>query len=127
MRQLAEQFSRLVGLTYVLLGAWVLLVNVVEVLSVNGVEVRYSGWILVWILSAGFLGALGGVLFLLSFDGPARLQNRRVRFVGWLGILFLALLPWSFQFVMLPLALLLLPALNLRPLVTGSTSPKTES
>lgn len=128
MRQLAEQFSRLVGLAFVLLGVWVLLVNVVEVLSVNGVEDRYAGWILVWILSAGFLGALGGVLFLLSFDGPARFRNRRVRFVGWLGILFLALLPWSFQFVMLPLALLLLPALNLRRLlVTGSTSPKTES
>lgn len=28
-----------------------------------------------------------------------------MRFVGWLGIFFLALLPWSFQFVMLPLAL----------------------
>ncbi len=119
MRRLAQSFYRLVGLAFALLGAWVLFINVLEV--------SYSGWILVWILSAGFLGALGGVLFLLSFEGPARLRNRQVRLVGWLGILFLALLPWSFQFVMLPLALLLLPALNLRPHVTGSTSPKAWS
>ena len=103
MRQLARAFYRLVGLAVALLGAWVLFINLADI--------SYSGWVLVWILSAGLFGALGGVLFLLSFDGPPRARTRQVRLLGWLGMLFLALLPWSFQFVMLPLVLLTLPAL----------------
>jgi multisubunit Na+/H+ antiporter MnhB subunit len=103
MRQLTQAFYRLVGLAVTLLGAWVLFINLVDI--------SYSGWILVWILSAGLLGAIGGVLFLLSFDGPPTARTRQVRLLGWLCMLFLALLPWSFQFVMLPLVLLTLPAL----------------
>lgn len=103
MRRLGRAFYRLIGLAVTLLGAWVLFINLVDV--------SYSGWVLVWILSAGLLGAIGGVLFLLSFDGPPRARTRQVRLLGWLGMLFLALLPWSFQFVMLPLVLLTLPAL----------------
>jgi len=117
MRRLAQTFYRLMGLASTMLGMWVLLVNLVDV--------GYSGWILAWILSAGFLGAVGGVLFLLSFDGPARLRNRRVRLVGWAGMLFLAFLPWSFQFVMLPLVFLVLPALNVQ--MPGSGSLETQS
>jgi len=108
MRQLARAFYRLVGLAVTLLGAWVLFINLADI--------SYSGWVLVWILSAGLVGAVGGVLFLLSFDGPPRARTRWVRLLGWLGMLFLALLPWSFQFVMLPLVLLALPAL-----VTGTS------
>jgi hypothetical protein len=117
MRRLAPAFYRLIGLAVTLLGAWVLFINLVEV--------SYSGWVLAWILSAGFSGAVGGVLFLLSFDGPARARRRQVRLLGWLGMLFLALLPWSFQFVMLPLVLLTMPALNALRL-TVSTSPTPE-
>jgi hypothetical protein len=117
MRRLVQSFYRLVGLAFALLGGWVLFINLVEV--------NYSGWILAWVLSAGFFGALGGVTFLLSFDGPEKLKNRRTRLLGWLGILFLALLPWSFQFVMLPLALLLIPALNMRPAAIRTASTRT--
>jgi hypothetical protein len=117
MRRLAQAFYRLVGLAVTLFGAWVLLINLVDV--------SYSGWILAWILSAGLLGAVGGVIFLLSFDGPARLRTRQVRLLGWLGMAFSALMPWSFQFVMLPLVLLTLPALS-SPRLSGSTAPNTQ-
>ena len=117
MRRLARAFYRLVGLAVTLFGAWVLLINLVDV--------SYSGWILAWILSAGLLGAVGGVIFLLSFDGPARLRTRQVRLLGWLGMVFSALMPWSFQFVMLPLVLLTLPALS-SPRLSGSTAPNTQ-
>jgi hypothetical protein len=115
MRRLIQSFYRLVGLAFALLGGWVLFINLVEA--------GYSGWVRVWVLSAGLFGALGGVTFLLSFDGPEKLKNRRTRLLGWLGILYLALLPWSFQFVMLPLAMLLIPALNMRPGIIGTASP----
>ena len=119
MRRLAQAFYRLVGLAVTLFGAWVLLINLVDV--------SYSGWILAWILSAGLLGAVGGAIFILSFDGPARLRTRQVRLLGWLGMVFSALMPWSFQFVMLPLVLLTLPALSSprlsgQPLQTLSSS-----
>jgi hypothetical protein len=117
MRRLAPTFCRLIGLASTMLGMWVLLIN--------SVELSYSGWILAWILSAGFLGGIGGILFLLSFDGPARLRKLRVRLLGWAGMLFLAFLPWSFQFVLLPLVLLVLPALNVQ--LPGSRSPETQS
>ena len=42
-------------------------------------------------------------------------------------MLFLGFLPWSFQFVMLPLVLLVLPALGTRPQLTGAASPKIQS
>jgi multisubunit Na+/H+ antiporter MnhB subunit len=119
MRKLAQTFYRLIGLAFTMLGMWVLFVNLVED--------RDPGWILVWILSAGFIGALGGILFLLSFDGPERFRSRQVRFLGWLGMLFLGVLPWSFQFVMLPLVLLVLPAMGMRPQLRGQASPKIQS
>jgi hypothetical protein len=119
MRRLAQSFYRLVGLMFALLGAWVLYVNLPEI--------NYSGWILVWILSAGLFGLVGGALFLLSFDGPVRLRASRVRLLGWLGIMVLALLPWTFQFVMLPLALLLIPALKVDPSTSDSATPQIEA
>jgi len=101
-RHLAQPFYRLVGLAFTLLG--------IRILTVNLAELSYSGWILVWILSAGFLGVVGGLPFLLSFDGPARFRTPRLRLVGWLGMLLLALLPWSFQYVMVLLIALAYPA-----------------
>ncbi|MBW3666379.1 MAG: hypothetical protein KY394_02165 [Actinobacteria bacterium] len=36
-----------------------------------------------------------GLAYLLSFDGPARFRERRVRVVGWAGMLISVLLPSS--------------------------------
>lgn len=106
MSGLGRTLARLVGLTYTILGLWVFIINVIQF--------SYSGWTLVWILVSGVLGAVGGVFYLLSFDGPDRIRTRRTRFSGWVGMLVLALLPWSYSFVVLPMLLLTIPTLVVR-------------
>jgi len=90
-----------------MLGVWVLAINLIED--------SYSGVIRVWILASGGLGAAGGLLYLLSFDGPDRFRTRWIRLSGWVGMLVLALLPWSFTFLVLPMVLLTIPTLLVRP------------
>ena len=90
-------------MAFVILGEWVFAVNLLEP--------RYSGWIRLWVLGSGVLGAVGGLAFLLSFDGPNRLRNRGVRFLGWMGMVAFAVLPWSFWFLMVLLTLLVIPTL----------------
>jgi hypothetical protein len=116
---LGRTLARLVGLVMILLGTWLVIINLIEV--------SYSGWILVWILISGALGAVGGFLYLASFDGPDLFRSRWIRFCGWLGMFVLALFPWSFTFLILPMVLLtsvtliFKPTLKARPLgVSGS-------
>lgn len=78
---------------------------------INVVEVSYSGWILAWILFSGIAGAVGGVIYLLSFDGPERFRTRRHRFWGWGAMLLAFLLPTSLTLMLVPLVLLLIPSL----------------
>ena len=119
MRLFAQTFYRLLGLMFAMLGSWILYHNLAEI--------RYSGLILLWILSAGFFGVVGGLLFLLSFDGPVRLRTSRLRFAGWLGIMFLALLPQSLQLATLPLTLLLIPALNVGASTSDAATPQVDA
>lgn len=110
-----HRVARLVGLAFVILGAWVLAVNLIEP--------RYSDWIMAWVLGSGVLGAAGGLAFLLSFDGPNRMRTRGVRFLGWMGMVVLAVLPWSFWFLMVLLALLVIPTLLVPPDPPETPSP----
>ncbi len=114
--RLTRTFGRLVGLTFTILGFWVLIVNVVEQ--------AYAGWVLVWIIGAGLAGTAGGMLYLLSFDGPSRFRNRAARLIGWGGMLFLSVLPTSVTLVLFPLVLLAIPTLFLRE---DKGSPSVES
>lgn len=112
---MAQPFYRLAGLAFIVLG--------IRLLIVNLTDVSYSGLILVWILGAGFLGVVGGLLFLLGLDGPTRFRTQRLRLVGWLGMLALALLPWSFQFVMILISVLAYPAVR-QPQQRDKASPE---
>ena len=96
-------FARFVGLLFALLGGWIFAVNIFDD--------SYSGTVFAWIIVAGVSGAIGGVLYLLSFDGPTRFRTLKVRLTGWVGMLLLGLLPWSFAFLMIPLLLLTIPTL----------------
>ena len=97
--------ARFVGLAFVMLGVWILVVNLLDI--------AYHGRWLALILGSGAAGAAGGTLYLLSFDGPGRFRSRPTRLVGWVGMLILALLPWSFWFVMQALVLVAVPSLFL--------------
>jgi hypothetical protein len=90
-----------------ILGFWVFAINVIED--------SYTGGTLRWILVSGALGGVGGVFYLLSFDGPSRLRTRWIRISGWMGMLVLAVLPWSFTFLVLPMFALTIPTLFWQP------------
>lgn len=104
---MGQTYARFVGLVMTILGVWVFAINVIED--------SYSGGTLRWILASGALGAVGGVLYLLSFDGPDPLRTRWVRVSGWIGMLVLAVLPWSFTFLVLPMFALTIPTLFWQP------------
>lgn len=98
--------ARFVALGVALLGLWVLVGNLADI--------AYSGWTLAAVLLAGAAGALGGAAYLLSFDGPPRMQTMTIRRLGWSGMLALALLPSSLSLVLLLVILALMPTLFAR-------------
>jgi hypothetical protein len=107
VRRLGQTFARFVGLVMTILGVWVFAINLIED--------SYTGGTLRWILASGGLGAVGGVLYLLSFDGPDWVRTRWIRVSGWIGMLALAVLPWSFTFLVLPMFALTVPTLFWQP------------
>ena len=81
MRRLGRQLARLVG------GASALL----------GVMMLYAGWYSgesnPWGWFVGIVGTVGGVVLLLSFDGPVWFRRPSVRVLGAIGVLVLATAP----------------------------------
>ncbi len=97
-------FSRFMGWAIMILGGFMFWRNITERV--------FSGWVLVAILTAGVLGFVGGLTYLLSFDGPTGLRTKRVRLAGWSGMLLSQMLPTSLTVMTLPLVVLLLPTLR---------------
>ena len=104
VRRFAATYARLVGLMVALLGAWLVSVNVIE--HVLGENTYEPASFLYLVIGLGLTGLVGGVAFLLSWDGPERFRSRAVRVMGWLGMVFMSLLPWTFSFVLFPLVAL---------------------
>ena len=78
----------------------------------------------VMVVSVGISGALGGLAYLASFDGPQALRTQRLRLGGWFGMLIATLLPSSLTLMLVPMVLVacpLFPYLKLaeEPLVTS--------
>jgi hypothetical protein len=115
LERLGWSLARALGLIFVLLGTWVVVIN--------SIERSYSAATLAWILVAGVLGATGGVVYLLGIDGSRRWRRRRVRAFGWAGMLTLAVLPSSLSLFLLPMLLLALPTLLLERLPTAEGTP----
>lgn len=111
-------FARFVALAVLLLSAWLFVANVIEV--------RYEGLILVWILISGLVGTAGGVLYLLSIDGPGHYRTRTLRTAGWAMMLAAMILPSSLSFFILPMVALLFPTLVVIP-KGDKTGPITSS
>lgn len=97
-KRLGRTFARFVGVVFALLGTWVFAANLIER--------PYSGSILAMILVAGLAGGVGGIVYLLSFDGPDRFRTRGTRLGAWIGMLVLALLPSSVSYLLLVLVVL---------------------
>lgn len=103
IRWMGRTFVRFVAVSVAILGAWMFILNV----GARGWEpLSY-----VWILASGVAGAVGGVLYLLSLDGPPRYRTKRYRIGGWALMLASVLLPTSLTFMLVPLVLLMIPTL----------------
>lgn len=74
-RWLGLMLARLVALAVAALGAWVLVRNVTEP--------NYEGWALAYIVLTSLSGLVGGILFLLTIDGPRRFRVPSWRMWGW--------------------------------------------
>lgn len=103
LRWMGRTFVRFVAVSVAILGAWMFILNA-------GAR-DWGPWTHVWILASGAAGAVGGVLYLLSMDGPPRLRTKSTRLIGWGLMLLSVLLPTSLTFMLVPLVLLLIPTL----------------
>lgn len=108
LRWIGVTFARFVGLVVLILGGWIAGLNAwLSLVSGDG----YDGSVLALVLLTGIAGAVGGVAYLLSFDGPKRFRTQRVRLYGWAGMLISALLPTSLTLMILPMVILVSPLL----------------
>lgn len=115
---MARMYARFVAISVAILGAWIFVINLFEL---DG-----EFWILSWVLLSGLAGAAGGVLYLLSMDGPERFRTRSRRFIGWLAMLVSVMLPTSLTLMLVPLVLLLIPSLfAMRPQDGEAEEPVT--
>lgn len=106
LRWVGRAFARFVGLFVMILSGWALLLNVIDL--IRG-EIEAPGALVALVVSTGISGALGGLAYLLSFDGPKALRTQRLRLVGWVGMLIAALLPTSLTLVIVPMVLIVCP------------------
>lgn len=117
---MGQWIAKFVGYAVMLLGGWVFGMNGWQALTSDG---GYEGRILWLVLGTGLAGFVGGLFYLLSFDGPRSLRTERVRLWGWAGMLISALLPHSLTLLILPLVFLAVPMLpHLRMKDEPSTS-----
>jgi hypothetical protein len=117
LRWMGRMFVRFVAVSVAILGAWMFILNV----GARGWEPLTH----VWILASGVAGAVGGILYLLSMDGPLRFHTKRTRMVGWSLMLASVLLPTSLTFMLVPLVLLLIPTLFKTPEKDTGEEPVT--
>lgn len=97
-------YARFVAVSILLVG--------IRLLAVNLGENKFDdtlAWI--YVIAAGLTGVSGGVLYLMSLDGPIRYRTRTFRGLGWVLMLFTAALPSSLMLMTLPMVIVLIPGL----------------
>lgn len=104
LRWMGRMFARFVAVSVIILSAWLFFVNAFG-------DQGWRVWVLIWILASGVAGTVGGVLYLLSLDGPARFRTKPTRIGGWAAMLAAVLLPTALAFMLVPLVLVLIPTL----------------
>lgn len=103
LRWMGTTLARFVGLVVMILGGWTFWVNVIDI--------EYEGLILIWILASGLVGAVGGLFYLLSWDGPERFRTQRTRLWSWAAMVLASLLPTSLTLMIFPMVAIVSPVL----------------
>ncbi len=104
LRWMGRIFARFVAVSVTLISAWTFAINVTH-------PDAWEAWVYAWIITSGIIGVVGGVVYLLSLDGPIRFHNRLFRLGGWLMMLLAVVLPTNLTFMLVPLVLVLIPTL----------------
>lgn len=105
LRWMGWTFARFVAVSVAILSGWMFVVNL------PFQDRGWEPWALVWILASGLAGAVGGILYLLSIDGPRRFRTRAYRAWGWVAMLAAVILPTTLTIMLVPLVLVLAPSL----------------
>lgn len=118
MQWMGRMLVRFVGLIFVIYGLLLFVGNTVELArgQVGDVPV----WAIAWILVSGLAAVAGGILFILSFDGPARWRTRFRRGTGIALMVASSLIPSTVGSIVFVFAIFALPSLWVRPSSSGS-------
>jgi hypothetical protein len=117
-------FARLTGVVVLLYGAWLFTINLFE--AVTDSNTYEPPWMLLVILGFGASGAFGGILFLLSIDGPSRFRTPMIRAIGWIGMFICSALPTSLFYVLL-IMVAISAVILLRPIEQVPEEPSLSS
>lgn len=103
--------ARFVGLVFVLYGALLFFGNLIGLLGGN---VDAPWWAILWVLSSGALAIAGGVLFILTFDGPTPWRAKRRRAVAVALMMLSSFVPSTVGAITFVFAVLAIPSIWVR-------------
>lgn len=103
--------ARFVGLIFVLYGALLLFGNLIGLI---GGTVDAPWWAVLWVLSSGAVAMVGGVLFILTFDGPASWRAKRRRVVAVALMMLSSFVPSTVGAITFVFAVLAIPSIWVR-------------
>lgn len=110
LQWMGRMLVRFVGLIFVLYGLLLFVGNLVD-LAQGGVDADTPWWAITWILGSGLAALAGGVLFILSFDGPQRWRTKFWRGTGVGLMMASSLLPSTVASIVFVFAILTIPSM----------------
>jgi hypothetical protein len=109
LRWMGVTFARFVGLMVLILGGWAA-TSFIWALFTEDSRTESLGLVAL-VVFMWLAGAVGGLFYLLSFDGPNRFRTQKTRMWGWIGMLAAGLVPTSLTLMILPLVAAVIPLL----------------
>ncbi len=92
LQWMGRMLVRFVGLIFILYGLLLFAETVIDLFQ-GEVDANTPLWAIAWFLASGLAALAGGVMFILSFDGPPRWRTRLRRGTGVGLMLASSLLP----------------------------------
>lgn len=120
LQWMGRMLVRFVGLIFVLYGLLLFAGTVIDLVQ-GDVDAEAPLWAIAWFLASGLSALAGGVLFILSFDGPLQWRTRLRRGTGVGLMLASSLLPSTVGSVVFVFAVLSIVAIWV-PINDGDTS-----
>ena len=124
LQWMGRMLVRFVGLIFVLYGLLLFAGTVVDLVQ-GDVDADTPLWAVTWFLASGLAALVGGVIFILSFDGPPRWRTR-LRRGGGVGLMLASsLLPSTVGSIVFVFALLTIPSMWV-PVSSGEDRAATD-